>query len=80
MAEHYGALEFGAGARPGLRHHYENPAFSYGDGIALACTILIHRPANIIEVGSGYSSAATLDGSRDSAPGERGSSHPATHE
>jgi len=61
MAEHYGSLEFGAEARPGLRYHYENPAFSYGDGIALACTILIHRPANIIEVGSGYSSAATLD-------------------
>ncbi len=61
MAEHYGSLEFGAEARPGLRYHYENPAFSYGDGIALACTILVHRPANIIEVGSGYSSAVTLD-------------------
>jgi Methyltransferase domain len=61
MAEHYGSLEFGAEARPGLRYHYENPAFSYGDGITLACTILIHRPANIVEVGSGYSSAATLD-------------------
>jgi predicted O-methyltransferase YrrM len=61
MAGHYGSLEFGAETRAGLRYRYENPAFSYGDGIALACTILVHRPANIIEVGSGYSSAATLD-------------------
>lgn len=61
MAEHYDSLEFGAEARPGLRYHYDNPAFSYGDGIALACTLLIHRPANLVEVGSGYSSAATLD-------------------
>lgn len=61
MAEHYESLEFGATPRPGLRFHYENPAFSYGDAIALACTILVHRPANIVEVGSGYSSAATLD-------------------
>jgi Methyltransferase domain len=61
MAAHYGSLEFGAEARPGLRYRYENPAFSYGDGIALACTLLIHRPANLIEVGSGYSSAAALD-------------------
>jgi methyltransferase family protein len=61
MAEHYGSLEFGAEARPGLRYRYENSAFSYGDGIVLACTILIHRPANIVEVGSGYSSAVTLD-------------------
>ncbi len=27
----------------------------------LACTLLIQRPANLIEVGSGYSSAAALD-------------------
>jgi hypothetical protein len=61
MAEHYGSLEFGAEPCEGLRYHYENPAFSYGDGIVLACTLLLHRPAKLIEVGSGYSSAAALD-------------------
>ena len=61
LAEHYPALPFAPGPRAGLRYHYDNPAFSYGDAIALAGTLLIHRPANVIEVGSGYSSAVTLD-------------------
>lgn len=61
LAEHYPALPFAAEARPGLRYRYDNPAFSYGDAIALAGTLLVHRPANVIEVGSGFSSAVTLD-------------------
>ncbi len=61
LAEHYPSLPFGPAPRAGLRFHYDNPAFSYGDAIALAGTLLIHRPAHVIEVGSGYSSAVTLD-------------------
>jgi hypothetical protein len=61
LAEHYPGLPFAAAPQPGLRYHYDNPAFSYGDAIVLAGTLLIHRPANVIEVGSGYSSAVTLD-------------------
>jgi hypothetical protein len=61
LAEHYPTLAFAPGPQPGLRYHYDNPAFSYGDAIVLAGTLLIHRPAHVIEVGSGYSSAVTLD-------------------
>lgn len=61
LAAHYPALPFAAGPQPGLRYHYDNPAFSYGDAIGLAGMLLILRPANVIEVGSGYSSAVTLD-------------------
>lgn len=54
-------LPFRSGAQPGLRYHYENPAYSYGDGITLASMLLEYRPRRLIEVGSGFSSALTLD-------------------
>ena len=43
------------------RYFFDNPNYSYGDGIALYCMIRHLRPRRIIEVGSGYSSAAMLD-------------------
>lgn len=43
------------------RYHFENPAYSYGDGSILRAMILLHRPRRIVEVGSGYSSACILD-------------------
>ncbi len=61
MAAAYSALELPVTARPAARFHYDNPAFSYGDAITLGCTLLLHRPSNIIEVGSGFSSALMLD-------------------
>lgn len=61
MAEHYPRLPFGEWQQAGLRYWYENPAFSYGDAIVLAWMILMHRPATIVEVGSGHSSALILD-------------------
>jgi hypothetical protein len=61
IARHYGQLPFSDQKQPGTRYYYENPSFSYGDAIVLSCTILEYRPRHLIEVGSGYSSAATLD-------------------
>jgi hypothetical protein len=46
---------------PGLRDHYRNEWFSYGDAVVLACLLRHLRPGRVIEVGSGYSSAVLLD-------------------
>ncbi len=57
----YRELPFGPDPREGLRYYYENPAYSYSDGIFLHCMIRHLRPSRIIEVGSGYSSCMILD-------------------
>lgn len=43
------------------RYHFRNPAYSYGDALVLRAMILANRPKRIVEVGSGWSSACTLD-------------------
>lgn len=43
------------------RYYFENAFFSYGDAIALYSMLRRFRPRRIIEVGSGFSSAAMLD-------------------
>ena len=58
---YYDELPFTPEPSGGLRYHYENPAYSYCDGILLHCMIRHARPARIIEVGSGYSSCMILD-------------------
>ncbi|MGH6857460.1 MAG: class I SAM-dependent methyltransferase [Methylocella sp.] len=46
---------------PGFRYAYENPAYSWGDGGILHAMLLKHRPKRVIEIGSGWSSACTID-------------------
>jgi predicted O-methyltransferase YrrM len=46
---------------PAFRYAYENPSYSWGDGSVLQAMIRRHRPKRIIEIGSGWSSACTLD-------------------
>lgn len=43
------------------RYYYNNDQFSYSDAITLFCMLYDKKPNNIIEVGSGYSSAIMLD-------------------
>lgn len=45
----------------GMRYHFENPFFGYGDGIVAHCMLRHLAPRRVIEVGSGYSSALILD-------------------
>lgn len=47
--------------RPGRRYHLDNEYFSYGDGIVLHLLMRHLRPRRVVEVGSGFSSAAMLD-------------------
>jgi len=61
IADFYSTLPFTATKVPGNRYWYDNPAYSYGDGIVLNGMLRLAQPRLLIEVGSGYSSAMTLD-------------------
>jgi hypothetical protein len=43
------------------RYYYDNVQFGYGDAITLRAMIGYFKPKNVIEVGSGFSSACMLD-------------------
>ena len=45
----------------GFRYWFENPLFSWCDGVILSSMIRHFKPKRIIEAGSGYSSAVMLD-------------------
>lgn len=49
------------------RYYFDNPAFSFADSMMLRAMILHFRPKRIVEVGSGFSSACTLDTALDEA-------------
>ncbi len=61
MKEPFAKLPFQATESEGLRYYYDNPFFTYGDGIVLACMLMEFKPRRIIEVGSGFSSCVTMD-------------------
>jgi hypothetical protein len=44
-----------------FRYYFDNPAYSWGDGSILNAMLRLHRPKRLIEIGSGWSSACTLD-------------------
>ena len=43
------------------RYYYDNGSFPYGDAMTLRAMIAHFKPSNVIEVGSGFSSACMLD-------------------
>lgn len=61
LLPHYQAMPFPEDRDPDFRYWFANPAYSYSDGTFLHCMIRESKPKRIIEVGSGYSSAMTLD-------------------
>ncbi|KVS42247.1 class I SAM-dependent methyltransferase [Burkholderia ubonensis] len=58
---YYPDIPFQAEKTEKLRFYFENPMFSYGDATSLYCMIRHLKPRRIIEIGSGFSSAVTLD-------------------
>jgi hypothetical protein len=54
-------IPFQPNKRDGFRYYFENPSYSYGDGIVLYSMLRMFRPQRMIEIGSGYSSACTMD-------------------
>jgi predicted O-methyltransferase YrrM len=61
LRQYYPEQPFFASRTDNRRYWFENPAYSYSDAILLYCMIRHLRPTRIVEVGSGYSSAAILD-------------------
>ncbi len=61
LVKFYGDIPFAAERQPGVRYFYDNPAYSWSDGIIYHCMLRHLRPKQIIEIGSGYSSALALD-------------------
>lgn len=61
LLQYYPDLPFSAQQSTDRRYWFENPAYSYSDAILLYCMMRHLHPRKIVEVGSGYSSAAMLD-------------------
>ena len=61
LGRYHADLPFDARPRPELRYYYENTYFPYADGVTLHCLMRHLRPARVVEVGSGFSSAVMLD-------------------
>ncbi|MFL9915129.1 class I SAM-dependent methyltransferase [Paraburkholderia fungorum] len=57
----YAEMPFKEHKTDGLRYYFENPMFSYADGISLYSMIRHLQPRRIVEIGSGFSSAVMLD-------------------
>jgi hypothetical protein len=61
LASHYSRLPFTERPAEGRRFSYDNTSYTYADAILLGCMLMEVKPRRIIEVGSGFSSAAMLD-------------------
>jgi len=61
LARFYDELPFPRTQRPESRYWFENWAYSYADAIYLYSMLRHLQPRRVIEVGSGFSSAAMLD-------------------
>jgi hypothetical protein len=61
LAGFYSDQPFQAEAQPGVRYYLANSWFAYPDGLMLHLVLRWARPRRYVEVGSGFSSAVTLD-------------------
>jgi hypothetical protein len=58
---YYKDIPFPEKRQNGCRYYFDNDYFSYGDGVVLYSMLRQFKPKRVIEVGSGFSSAAMLD-------------------
>ena len=61
FVQYYQNMPFMEYKTDGLRFYYKNDFYSYADAIVLFCMIRWVQPRQIIEIGSGFSSAVMLD-------------------
>ena len=54
-------IPFPEDPQPPWRYYFRNPAFGHGDGSLLHAMLRRYRPRRLVEVGSGYSSACSID-------------------
>jgi hypothetical protein len=58
---YYQEIPFPHNKQQGCRYYLDNGYFSYGDAVVLYSMMRRFKPSRIVEVGSGFSSAAMLD-------------------
>ena len=61
VKQYYKDIPFKAQKTEGLRYYFENGYYSYSDAIFLHTFLRHFKPKRLIEIGSGFSSAVTLD-------------------
>lgn len=61
FATYYAPIPFEDEVSSAHRYFFQNPYFSYGDGLILYSMMRHFRPRRVIEVGSGFSSALMMD-------------------
>jgi hypothetical protein len=61
LSAFYQTMPFTDTGSPGFRYRFQNPSYAYTDGILLYSMLRHLRPKRLIEVGSGFTSALTLD-------------------
>jgi predicted O-methyltransferase YrrM len=61
LAPYYNQMPFSSEKREKYRYDFNNEAFGHGSAIILYCIMRHFQPKRILEVGSGFSSAAMLD-------------------
>jgi predicted O-methyltransferase YrrM len=61
LARYYPEISFPENKNDQYRYAFNNPSYSWCDAIVLYCMVREFRPARIIEVGSGHTSALLLD-------------------
>ncbi|HET9319651.1 MAG TPA: class I SAM-dependent methyltransferase [Bryobacteraceae bacterium] len=64
LETYYPKVPFQGTPTEGLLYHFDNPNYSYTDGIVLFCAMNHLRPRRLIEIGSGFSTCAILDTNR----------------
>lgn len=64
LETYYSKVPFRAEPTEDLLYHFDNPNYSYTDGIVLFCAMNYFRPKRLIEIGSGFSTCAILDTNR----------------
>jgi predicted O-methyltransferase YrrM len=57
----YHEIPFASEKGDSLRYYFDNPLYSYADGVVLYSMVRWARPRRIVEIGSGFSSALLLD-------------------
>lgn len=61
LSSYYNEMPFSEETQDGYRYYFNNSHFGHGSSIVLYSLMRHYRPHRIVEVGSGYSSAAMLD-------------------
>jgi hypothetical protein len=61
LAPYFSTIPFPEEATPPYRYRYKNSSYGYGDAVIYWAILNLFRPRQIVEIGSGFTSALALD-------------------